>query len=99
MNLAAKVREDQEEWSFCWRTALMWESEASTAREIGAPGSGWVRTGTEARRSFAWRKAESRAGDQGRDLPGPLRALVRGARTRAALRRNLQSKLIIPRKR
>ena len=71
MNLAAKVREDQEEWSFCWRTALMWESEASTAREIGAPGSGWVRTGTEVRRSLVGQIEQSRMGDPGEIYPDP----------------------------
>ena len=36
---------------------------------------------SEARRSLAWRKAESSMSDQRRDFPEPFRVLVRGART------------------
>ena len=43
--------------------------------------------GMESRRSLGRRKAESSMGDQGRDLPRPLRVLVSGARTKAALLR------------
>ena len=41
-------------------------------------------------------KAESRTGDQARDLPGPMRASVRGARMQAAPQRNFLLKIIIP---
>ena len=54
-------------------------------------------TGMEARRGLVWKKAESSSSDQRRDFPGPLRAMVRGARTRAVLRRNRRYKSIIPR--
>ena len=37
---------------------------------------------------LAWQKAEFRAGDQVKDMSGPLRASVRGARTPAAPKRN-----------
>ena len=52
-------------------------SEASTAREIGAPGTGCKRIGTEKRMSRARLKAASRVGVQSNSLIGPLRALVR----------------------
>ena len=42
-----------------------------------------METGTEARRSLAAEKAESKTGDHWRDFLGPLRALGRGARTQA----------------
>ena len=71
------------------RTALTWEAEAPTARKTAAPGSGWVSTVMEARRSLTQEKAACRMGDQGRDLPGPFKALVRGAWMRAAFLRNL----------
>ena len=61
--------------------ALTWESEAFTASEIGAPGSGWVRTGTKVRRCLARRKVELSIRDHWRDLLEPLSALVRGTRT------------------
>ena len=35
-----KAKGDQEPRIFCWRTAPMWESEASTARDIEVLGSG-----------------------------------------------------------
>ena len=59
-------------------------SEAFTAREIGAPGMRCTRMGTAERMSQAWWKAASRGGDQSNSLPGPLRALVRRARIKAA---------------
>ena len=35
-----KANRDQEPQIFCWRTAPTWESEASTARDTEALGSG-----------------------------------------------------------
>ena len=40
--------------------------------------------GTMERRSQAWQKAVSKGRVQSNSLPGPLRALVRGARIKAA---------------
>ena len=59
-------------------------SEASTAREIGAPGMGCIRMGTVERMSRARWKAVSRGRVQSNSLQGPLRALVRGARISGA---------------
>ena len=79
--LKKKTSGDQAPQILCWRKTPTWEYKASTASNTGAPGSGWVRTGTEARSCLARRKGESSTGDQRRDLPRPFRALVRGART------------------
>ena len=49
--------------------------------ELAAPGSGRARMVMEARRSLEWWKVEPRTGDQGKDLPGPLRAFVRETMT------------------
>ena len=76
--LKKKASGDQVPWSFSWRTAQMWESKALTAMEMGAPGLGWLRTDTEARRNLAQQRADSGTGDQGSDLPEPLRVLVQG---------------------
>ena len=59
-------------------------SEASTAREIRAQGTGCTMMGTAERMSHAWWKAASRGGVQPNSLPGTLRALVRVARIKAA---------------
>ena len=64
----------------CWSSPTTSVSEASVAKEIGAPGMGCTRIGTVERMSQAQRKAASRGGVQSNSLPGPLRALVRGAR-------------------
>ena len=83
-----KAKEDQEPRRHCCRTAPMWESDVFTAKDKAAPGTGCVRTGIAARRSLAAEKEEFNRGDYWRDFLGPLRALVRGARTKAVLRRN-----------
>ena len=57
---------------------------SDTAREIGAPGTGCMRMGTEERMFRAWRKAVSRVGVQSNSLPGPLWALMRGAKINEA---------------
>ena len=49
-----------------------------------------VRTGTADKRSLAAEKVESNMGLHWSDFPGPLRALVRGARTRAVEQRKQQ---------
>ena len=71
----------------CCRTAPMWESDTSTAKDTAAPGTGCVSTGTVDKRSLVLEKAESNVGFQWRDFPGPFKALVRGARTQAAEQR------------
>ena len=79
-----KARGDQDPWKRCCRTAPTWETDTSTAKDTAAPGTGCVSTGTADKRSLAAEKAESNVGFQLRDFPGPFKALVRGARTRAA---------------
>ena len=79
-----KARGDQDPWMHCCRTALMWESDASTAKDTAAPETGCVSTGTADKRSLAAEKAESKVGFKWRDFLGPFKVLVRGARTWAA---------------
>ena len=45
------------------------------------------------RRRLAQEKAATSMGDQGRHMPGPFKALVRGARTRAVFLKNLLLKV------
>ena len=82
--LEKKARGDQDPWMRCCRTAPMWESDASTAKDTAAPGTGCVSTRTAVKRSLAAEKAESKVGFKWRDFLRPFKALVRGARTRAA---------------
>ena len=69
---------DQDCWTSCWSTPPMCESEASTAREIGAPGMECTRMGMVERMSQAWPKAASRGGVQSNSLPGPLSVFGEG---------------------
>ena len=65
----------------------MCESEALTAIEIGAFGTGCISTGTDMRADLEAEKADNISGDQTNnflEVLGPLRALVRGARIFAA---------------
>ena len=78
------ARGDQEPLIFCWNTPPTWVSEASTARESGADGTGCPSLGTEARRSLAEMKENSISSVHRKDLGSPLRAEVRGARIPAA---------------
>ena len=69
------------------KNPTMCESEASTAIEIGAIGTGCMRTGMDMRVDFEAEKADNISGDQTNNFLedlGPLRALVRGARIIAA---------------
>ena len=50
----------------------MWESEASTAREIGVLYCGWTNSGTDERSCLALEKAELMSGVQEMVFPGPL---------------------------
>ena len=75
---------DQDCCTRCWSSPPTCVSEASSAREIGAPGMGCTRMGNKERMSQAWQKAASRGRVQSNSLPGPLRALVRGARINTA---------------
>ena len=77
-------RGDQDCCTRCWITPPTCVSEATTAREIGAPGMGCTRIGVVKRLSLARQKAASRGGVKSNSLPGPLRALVRGARINTA---------------
>ena len=88
--LEKKVRGDQDPWLRCCRTAPTWESGASTAKDTAAPGTGCVSTGKADKRSLAAEKRESNVGFKWRDFPGPFKALVRGARAKAAELRKLQ---------
>ena len=54
--LEKKVRGDQDCCTCCWSTPPMCVSEASTARDIYAPGAGCKRMGMEERMSGAWLK-------------------------------------------
>ena len=82
--LEKKARGDQNCCTRCWSTPPACVSEASTAKEIGAPGMGCTRMGTEERMSRAGLKAASRVGVQSNSIPGPLRLLVRGPKINAA---------------
>ena len=88
--LEKKARGDQDPRMSCCRTAPTWESDASTAKDTAAPGTGCVRTGTADKRSLTAEKTESNVGDHCGEFPGPFKALVRGARTQAAERRKLR---------
>ena len=50
--------------------------------------SGWTRAGTEAKAVLAAKKAEPILGDQEKALGSPLRASVKGQRSRAAPQMN-----------
>ena len=65
-----------------------WESDASTAREMGASGSGCTNSGMAERSSLALVKADVMAEVQTIVFPEPLVASVRGARILAAPRIN-----------
>ena len=88
--LEKKAWGDQDPWMPCCRTAPMWELDMSTAKDTAAPGTGCVSTGTGDKRSLVAENTEANVGFQWRDFPGPFKALVRGARTRAAEQRKLQ---------
>ena len=49
----------------------------STAKDIAAPGTGCVSTGTADKRSLAAEMAESNVGDRWRDFLGAFKELVR----------------------
>ena len=70
--LEKKGRGAQNQWRHCCRTAYMWESDTSTAKDTVTLGTGRVRTGTADKRSLA---SESKVGFQWRDFNETLKGV------------------------
>ncbi len=78
--LEKKASGDHPPFWYCCRTPPTCELEASTAREIEAPGAGCERGTTDMREALAASKAAVASADHNKTLGLPLSRSVRGCR-------------------
>jgi hypothetical protein len=86
--LEKKASGDHPPFWNCCKTPPTCEFEASTAREIEAPGAGCERGTTDRREALAASKAAAASADHNKTLGLPLRRSVRGCRIFAMEGRN-----------